>query len=180
MILEASVDLTQAIDVSSVFRDYAPFAWRFLRRLGVPAADVDDACQEVFVTVHRKLPEFQGRSSMRTWVFGICVRVAAAHRRRLRRRREVAATEAPEPAIDAGQEHEAHVREAIARLDRILEKVDDQKRAVFVLYEIEELSMPEVAQAVGCPLQTAYSRLHAARAEVETLCRRFEGTGRST
>jgi RNA polymerase sigma-70 factor (ECF subfamily) len=156
MILEASVDLTQAIDVSSVFRDYAPFAWRFLRRLGVPAADVDDACQEVFVTVHRKLPEFQGRSSMRTWVFGICVRVAAAHRRRLRRRREVAATEAPEPAIDAGQEHEAHVREAIARLDRILEK------------------------AVGCPLQTAYSRLHAARAEVETLCRRFEGTGRST
>jgi len=174
MTLEAPTDGPCALRVADVFHDQAPFAWRVLRRLGVAEADVDDVCQEVFMTVHRKLAEFEERSSVRTWVYGICVRVAADHRKRARRRREVAAADVREPAIDASQERSAALREACERLDCILDGIDDKKREVFVLYEIEELSMAEVALAVGCPLQTAYSRLHAARREVESMAHRLE------
>jgi RNA polymerase sigma-70 factor (ECF subfamily) len=151
---------------AAVFRELGPFAWRVLRRLGVPDADVDDVLQEVFVTVHRKLPGFEGRSSVRTWLYGICIRVASDYRQRTRTRRETAA-EMPELAVEPGQE--GHVAAAQARilLDRVLDGLDDAKRAVFVLHEIEELPMSEIATALECPLQTAYSRLHAARREVE-------------
>jgi len=174
MTLEAPMNGPCARRVADVFHDHAPFAWRVLRRLGVAEADVDDVCQDVFMTVHRKLAEFEERSSVRTWVYGICVRVAADHRKRTRRRREVAAAEVREPAIDAPQERSAALREACELLDCILDGIDDKKREVFVLYEIEELSMAEVALAVGCPLQTAYSRLHAARREVESMAQRLE------
>jgi RNA polymerase sigma-70 factor (ECF subfamily) len=137
-----------------------------LRRLGVSEMEADDVCQEVFMTVHRKLPEFQGRSSPRTWLYGICLRVASDHRKRLRSRRERLGSTPPDSAIEARQEDELALREARATLDRLLDQLDDDKRAVFVFYEIEELPMTEVASAVGCPLQTAYSRLNAARREV--------------
>ncbi len=75
--------------------------------------------------------------------------------------------------FDSNQEDDAALREARATLDRILDGLDDDKRAVFVLFEIEELPMTEVAMAVGCPLQTAYSRLHAARREVEAAMHRL-------
>ena len=64
-------------DLAEIFRQYAPFAWRALRRLGVPDADVEDVCQEVFVVVHRKLGDFEGRSSLKTWIYGICPRTAS-------------------------------------------------------------------------------------------------------
>jgi RNA polymerase sigma-70 factor (ECF subfamily) len=77
-----------------------------------------------------------------------------------------------ELAIEARQEEDVALHQARAELDRILDTLSDDKRAVFVLYEIEELPMAEVAAAVGCPLQTAYSRLHAARQEVEAIMMR--------
>jgi RNA polymerase sigma-70 factor (ECF subfamily) len=157
-----------ALTTEQVFEEHATFAWRVLCRLGVSDDDVDDVFQEVFVVVHRKLRDFAGRSSVRTWLYGICVRVAADHRRRRRVRREVAAAPLHDPAVAATQEDAAALRQACATLDRILDTLDDARRAVFVLYEIEELPMSEVAAAVGCPLQTAYSRLHAARREVES------------
>lgn len=167
----------QALRITDVFHEYAPFAWRVLRRLGVSEADANDVCQEVFITVHRRLSEFEARSSIRTWVFEICVRFAADYRKRMRRRREVAPGGLPEVTIDAGQERELSVREASGILDRILDGIDDEKREVFVLYEIEELSMTEVAESVGCPLQTAYSRLHAARREIEAAVQRLCAKG---
>ena len=153
--------------IAEVFREHAPFVWRALRRLGVPESDVDDVTQEVFVVVHRKLADFEGRSSLRTWIYGICARTASDYRRSGRVRREIVTDAPPEAAHDGGQHEALALRQARAQLDRILDTLDDDKRAVFVLYEIEELSMAEVAEALGCPLQTAYSRLHAARKLVE-------------
>ena len=164
---------------ASVFRDHAAFAWRALRRLGVPDSDVDDVCQEVFVVVHRKLAEFEGRSSVKTWLYGICVRSASDYRRRAPTRREVVTDSVPEAVVDETQ-HDALVKQQGLRvLDVLLDALDDDKRAVFVLYEIEQLGMAEVAEAVGCPLQTAYSRLHAARKIVEVGAKRMQKGERS-
>jgi RNA polymerase sigma-70 factor (ECF subfamily) len=156
-----------ALSTAQVFEEHVSFAWRVLRRLGIAEADADDVCQEVFVVVHRKLPHFAGESSVRTWVYGICLRVASDHKRLAHVRREVATDVPPEGSVDPVQEDTAALRQACARLDAILDTLDDTKRAVFVLYELEELTMADVALAIGCPLQTAYSRLHAARRAVE-------------
>jgi len=134
-----------------------------LRHLGIADADASDLCQEVFVTVHRKLPDFEGRSSLRTWLYGICIRVASEHRRRPYVRNERPVSEPPLALGSASvPEPDAALSERAA-VQRLLGALDDDKRAVVVLYEIEGFSMKEVAAIVNCPLQTAYSRLHAAR-----------------
>jgi len=160
-------------ELERIFREHGAFVWRALRRLGVSSADVDDACQEVFVVVHRRLADYEGRSTLRTWLYGIAVRVAAAQRRRSHVRHEIP-TEEPlaDAPSTADPEGAASDREALAMLDRALDALDDDKRAVFVLFEVEGLDMHEVAEALACPLQTAYSRLHAARKEVERSMRR--------
>jgi RNA polymerase sigma-70 factor (ECF subfamily) len=163
--------------IADVFREFAPFAWRALRRLGVDEADIEDVCQDVFLVAHRKIPSFEGRSSIRTWIYGICVRTASGYRKRRRTRATTTSAATPEASIAQKQDDEVAAREARAVLDRILDELDDDKRAVFVLYEIEELPMSEVASALGCPLPTAYSRLHAARREVEAAIARFLARG---
>ena len=168
------------LTTAAIFQAHGPFAWRVLRRLGVEERDADDVCQEVFVTVHRKLAEFEGRSSVRTWLYGICVRTASDYRKRRRGSREVPADTVEDPPVDARQEDHVAMRQARAALDGILDRLDDDKRAVFVLYEIEELSMAEIAAAVDCPLQTAYSRLHTARREVEASLKRLRAKGDAT
>ena len=147
----------------TVFDEHARYVLRTLRHLGVRDADVEDVAQEVFVTVHRKLPEFEGRSKLRTWLYAICLRVASDHRRRAYVVRERATDN---PPVDTGERSgdEADTSlESRAFVLQLLGELDDDKRAVLVLYEIEGLTMREVAEVVGCPLQTAYSRLHAAR-----------------
>lgn len=149
--------------VSEVFREYAAFVWRTVRYLGVREADVEDVSQEVFLVVHRKLGEFEGRSSLRTWLYGICLRVARDHQNRAHVRRETAVDELPVESQEAPQERTAIANQSRAQLVRILESLDPAKREVFVLYEIEGLTMNEIAEVTQCPLQTAYSRLNAAR-----------------
>ncbi len=150
-----------------IFDANAPYIWRTLRRLGVREADANDMCQEVFVVVHRRLGEFDGTSSIRTWIYGITTRVASQYRRRAERHPEELSDAVPEAAVAPGQESRADERMLLERLELALERLDEHKRAVFVLYELEELTMSEVAQALGCPLQTAYSRLHAARESIQ-------------
>jgi RNA polymerase sigma-70 factor (ECF subfamily) len=159
----------------AVFREHASSVWRALRRLGVREADVEDVAQEVFVVVHRRLPEFEGRSTLRTWLYGICVRAASDHRRRAHIRREQPSEGLAEERQSAPQLAELERAQARAWLDDALEGLDDDKRAVFVLYEIEELTMPEIAEALGCPLKTAYARLYAARDRVQAVFRRKAG-----
>jgi len=161
-----------------IFTEHAPLVWRALRRLGVADADVDDVCQQVFMTIDRRLEGFAGRSALSTWIYGICVHTASAHRRRHRRRREELMAAPPEVATDPPQVRELERRHAFAVVDEVLEALDEDKRAVFVLYEIEELAMKEVAEALGCPLQTAYARLYAARRQFEASMRRAELQGR--
>jgi RNA polymerase sigma-70 factor (ECF subfamily) len=161
-----------------VFQEHAPFVWRAVRRLGVQRADVEDVCQEVFMIVHRRLVTFEGRSTLRTWIYGICVRTVAEHRRRQRRRPEEV-SDAPEPSVPPGQIDQIKRRQAVALLDAILDEIDDDKRAVLVLYEIEGMTMGDVAVAVGCPVQTAYARLYAARRHFDAAVHRATVSGRT-
>ena len=104
---------------------------------------------------------------MRSWLYAICVRVSQRQRRRYARRRERASDELPEPEAAATQQSELEQREALALGQRLLAVLPEAQRAVFLLYEIEHMTMAEVAAIVGCPLQTAYARLHKARERVQ-------------
>lgn len=166
---------TAAPDLAAIFRAHHGFVWRVLPHLGVPAADRDDALQEVFVVVHRRLGEYREQDKLRAWLYAIAVRVAKQYRKRARRTREQL-LEAPPPA-PASQPCELLQNESIALAHRLLEALPPKQRAVFLLYEVEQLSMSEVALAVGCPLATAHARLRLARARVLGLVARAERRG---
>jgi RNA polymerase sigma-70 factor (ECF subfamily) len=154
-------------DFREVFQAHARFVWRSLLGLGVPENDVPDASQQVFLVLQGKLDQIDEGCAVSTFVYGICLRVASDFRRRAHVRREQLCAVPPErPTAAPSQESLVSSREALDRLRTALDAIDPAQREVFVLYEIEELGMAEVARAVGCPLQTAYSRLHAARKSV--------------
>jgi RNA polymerase sigma-70 factor (ECF subfamily) len=156
-----------AADFDELFRAQVQYVGRTLRYLGVDQAHLEDACQEVFVVVHRRLKEYKPGGLQRAWIRQICVGVARNRRRTLRRRREDASGEDPPGTVVApNQERDLELRHLRDRLLAILEELPVEQRDVFVLYEIEQLTMSEVAEALSCPLQTAYSRLNAARARV--------------
>jgi len=155
-----------------VVREHGSYLWRLLRRLGVREADVDDAWQETFIVVHRKLPEFEGRSALRTWLSAIAIRVVIDYRNRAHRRHEQATDEVPDRGQPATQDHAVLQKQRLALLDKLLRELKPEQREVLVLYEFGELPMSEVARAIGCPVQTAYSRLNAARRFLETSVRR--------
>jgi RNA polymerase sigma-70 factor (ECF subfamily) len=168
--LEAPLETTTpatGLDFAQLFRSYAPLVLRALRRLGVAERDLEDVAQDVFVTLHAKLGEIERPEAIRSYVYGIAVRHAADHRKRAHVRREHPGGDTlPEGRGSAPQLSEILATERRARLDRALATLENDKRVVLVLYEIEELPMREVAEAVGVPLQTAYSRLYAARKEL--------------
>lgn len=155
---------------AEIFRAHMPFLWRTSLALGVPAADAEDVCQEVMLVVNRRLPEFDGRS-LKSWLYGICLRVASDYRRSARVRRERATDQLPDEPLPATQPEELEARRAEARLRQALDSLDYDRREVFVLFEIEQLTLREIAEATGAPLQTVYSRLQAARAHVRAYCR---------
>lgn len=135
---------------------------RTLRYLGVAEADLMDAAQEVFLVVNRRHGEFEGRASLSTWIHEICVRVALSTRRRQRRRHEDVVAEPPDTTVDPDQDARIEEREQRNMLTDLLDSLDEGQREIIVLHEIERLPMREVAEVVGCPLQTAYSRRNAA------------------
>lgn len=153
------------LDFHDVFTASSAFVWRVLGRLGVARADVADVAQEVFLVVLRRLDDYDGRP-VQAWVYGICVRAAADYRKRAFRRYERSADALDETTTPPDQDRALEQRRARARLEQVLSRMDERKREVFVLYELEELKMTEIAQIIDCPLQTAYSRLHAARKDV--------------
>lgn len=167
-----------AADFDAVYREHFPFVWRNLRRLGVAESHVEDAAQEVWVVVHRRLREFEGRSSMRTWLFGITMRTASDHRRWRRRKDprdrsdevDAVASTAPSPESLTERAQGARV------LDALLDELPEERRVVFMLAELEQMSSPEIALAVGAPLNTVYSRLRVARAEFEAAAQRYRST----
>lgn len=150
---------------AAVYEAQVDFVWRVARRLGVPDSCLDDAVQDVFLVVHDRLPTFEGRSSLRTWIYGIVRRVARAHRPS---KRERPLDDAPESRSEDASAHERLERaEALRVLHGLLDALDDDRREVFVLAELEELPVPEVAEAIGINVNTAYARLRAARRDME-------------
>lgn len=161
---------------ADVYDRYFDFVWRIARRLGVRPGALDDVVQETFLVVLRRLAEPR-TSTLRTWIYGVTVHMVRNHRRSLRRKspHEVG-LRAPELDVLADVEHEGPERaaqkaEAARTLYRILHDLDDDKREVFVLVELEELPAAEVAEVVGVNVNTVYSRLRLARAEFEEAVR---------
>jgi RNA polymerase sigma-70 factor (ECF subfamily) len=154
-----------------VYAMHVGFVWRVLRTLGVPEAQIEDAVQDVFVVVHRRLAEWQGRAAITTWLFAIARRVAATHRRRASRRGaavELLSDELPCEGGSGGDPFaEISRAQAAATVLAILEDLDDDQRIVFALVELEQLSVPEVARMLELKLNTAYSRLRLARQAFE-------------
>jgi RNA polymerase sigma-70 factor (ECF subfamily) len=169
---------SSGLDVSAVHAEFADFVWSSLQRLGVRTADLDDMLQEVFVVVHRHQADFESGSPLRPWLFGICRRVAAAHRRRAHVRRERCDDALDRETVGGDGEHArspeeaASRQEARAELEAVLDEMDLDRRAVFVMFEIDELPCEEIAEAVGIPCGTVFSRLHAARKEFEKILAR--------
>lgn len=157
----------RALDFGEVFREHGSFVLRTIRRMGVPPSDVEDVAQNVFLVVHRHLGSYEGRGSVKAWLFGIVRRAVADHRRARRRRPEIPTEEPPLGSVEPQSEAALDRARERALLDRALSVLDDDKREVFVLFELEQMSMVDVAAAVGCPLQTAYSRLYAGRERVK-------------
>ncbi len=151
--------------LAEVYRAHFGFVWALLRRLGVHDEDLEDVAQDVFVVVHRRLPQFEGRASVRTWLYAIAVRVAANHRRKRRPGPDAGDSMTGRLAAPSSSNPEAHAvrSEAAQLLGRLLDRMEDKKRAVFVLAEIEGLSAPEIAEIVGTNPRTVHSRLRAAR-----------------
>ncbi len=147
--------------IEALFAAHADFVVRTLRHLGVPPSALDDATQDVFVTAFRRWHSFEGRASARTWLFGIARRIAARHRDRTQRATRRAGTLTPAQEARRGADPYAR-HDAAATVWSLLRQLDVDKRAVFVLSEIEGMTAPEVADALSIPLGTAYSRLRAA------------------
>jgi RNA polymerase sigma-70 factor (ECF subfamily) len=170
---EQRADVKHDAALSEIYAQHVHFVWRNLRRLGVQESSVEDAVQDVFLVVHRRLPEFQARSQLRTWLFGIVLRVAQSHRRSLRRRQahvvhaEPLEIDAVSPVDQDGPIELIARRQAGALLHRLLDAMDDAKRAIFVLVELEQMTVREAAEALGINFNTAYSRLRVARAAFE-------------
>lgn len=145
------------------------FVWRAAKRLGTPEASLDDVVQEIFMVAYRRRDEFEGRSSINTWLFGIVFNVVRAHRRELRAKHPHALlgerpADPDQLAHGADGPDEGVARREAARfLDRFLARLDDDRRDVFVLSELEQLSGPEIASVLDVPLNTVYSRLRLAR-----------------
>jgi RNA polymerase sigma-70 factor (ECF subfamily) len=165
------------LSFAEVFAAQGAYVLPLLGRLGVDAADVEDVAQEVFLAIHKNLPTFEGRSRIKTWVCGICLRKAAQYRRKRHRLREKVGDAIPERPTDEDPEQRLERRQDAALLRAALTQLPDKQREVFVLFEIEELSMADVAQAVGCPRFTAYTRLYAARQALRALIDPLSGGG---
>jgi RNA polymerase sigma-70 factor (ECF subfamily) len=156
-----------------IVREHSRYVLGLLRRLGVDPGDVEDVGQEVFLAIHAQLPAFEGRSSLKTWLCGICRHKAGDYRRKAQRRRSLLSGRPPEPLMCAEDPQDGLLRkEGAELLHQALVKLPEEQLEVFVLYEIEELAMKDVAATVGCPLDTAYTRHRVARQRVQAFFRR--------
>jgi RNA polymerase sigma-70 factor (ECF subfamily) len=165
-----------ALELDAVYREHFDFVYRMAVRLGGPSIDAEDAAQEVFLVVARKLDTFDGTSLVSTWLYGITQNVVRSMRRRYRirhlfEREEEEKADVPIESVDRAEVREAH-RIAYA----ILEKLAPKKREAFILAEFEGLSCEEIAKISGTRAETVWSRLHYARKEfAERLAKRQRG-----
>ena len=161
----------EVLELSSIYRRYGQFVWVSLQHLGIRPADLEDIAHEAFIVVQRRLHTFDGTGQMTTWLFGICMRLAANYRRRRRWNVESLLGERTDerPASSMLSDELLIRREEREFADRMLNKLDVGKRAVFVMFEVEGLSHAEISRLMNIPVGTVYSRLHAARSKLRKL-----------
>lgn len=167
----AVVTLEEGLTYEQIYESHFDFVWRNARRLGVSDVSIDDVVQDVFIVAHRKLPCFEARSSIRTWLFGILLKVAKDHRRSEKRRLtreqvsvEISSIDGERPDTPEGA---LSRKQAASLLLELLQTLDEDKRAIFVLVELEQMSVADVAEMLGLNANTAHARLRAARQAFE-------------
>ncbi len=159
-----NVPTAETLDAATLFRQHAQFVARFLARHGVMERDLDDLVQEVFLTAHRRGGFAPGAARPTTWLAEIAVRVASTARRTKRRRPEEPNDDVIAAAVGASNPaRTAEARQSLDRVQRALDQLEDDKRSVFVLFELEGEPCDAIAAGLGIPTGTVYSRLHAAR-----------------
>lgn len=158
----------------ALYDEHAPFVWRAVRRLGVLEASVADVVQEIFLVVHRRLPEFRERSSVRAWLYAIVVRVVRDYRRSMRRKSpaqlQAGGPSDPDALVDTGRPDphaSAERAQGLRLLYEVLGSLDEERREVFVLAELEQLTAPEIGEALGVNVNTVSWRLRTARQEFQ-------------
>jgi RNA polymerase sigma-70 factor (ECF subfamily) len=169
IVASPSGETAHGLEVRTIYREHTRFVWLSLQRLGIHPSDLDDVAQDVFMIVHRRLDTFDRRARVSTWLFGICMRVAANYRRRRRWTHEVLAggSEDERPSASAAADDILVRREQREIAERALNRLEVAKRATFVMFEIESLSCLEIAEVMNVPVGTVYSRLHSARRQLE-------------
>ena len=169
------------LDFDTVYESQVNFAWRAARRMGLGAADAEDVVQEAFVVVHRRLGEFEGRADIKAWVFKILLHLVRHHFRTRQRRPGDRAAEDPGLLHDLATEQDpaaAQAAEAVDALDHLLGQLDEDKREVLVLAEIEQMTLAQIAEVTGVNPNTVASRVRAARREFDKVLLRFQARER--
>lgn len=151
-----------------LYASYFRFVWRSLRRLGVAEASLDDASQEVFVAVHRHLHEYVPRGSHKAWLFAIARRVASDQRRTVRRKGGLAPLHDNTEASPGDGPHESAARNQASRVvHEFLAQLTIEQREVFILSELEQMTAPEIAEALALNQNTVYTRVRTARTALQ-------------
>lgn len=162
-------------DFASIYAAQKHFIWATLQRMGVPAADLEDVFQEVFVVAHRRLHTYRADAKLSAWLYGICRRSVAQHRRRASHRWEIAGRvdvdtafsegrpeTPPNVGVSSPEELLARAQQA-AELEELLQQLSFDQRVVLVMFEVEEQSCAQIAEQIGVPVGTVHSRLFKAR-----------------
>jgi RNA polymerase sigma-70 factor (ECF subfamily) len=154
----------------SIYRQYFDFVWSSVRRFGVSPAATDDVVQEVFIVIHSRLHTLQRPEALRSWIYGIVRRTVSGHHRSRRVKEASGAALAVEPdaqPLPRTPFDLVEQNDRVKLLFSLLEELDEPKREVFMMAELDELAVPEIAEILEIPLNTAYSRLRAARQAFE-------------
>jgi RNA polymerase sigma-70 factor (ECF subfamily) len=161
-----------------VYEQFFDFVWSSARHLGVDPGAMDDVVQEIFIVIYSRLHTLQRPEALRSWIYGVVRRTVSDHRRS-KRSRDVSGA-AAQSALESSQPTPAELAEKTADLELLgylLGQLDEPKREIFMLVELEEMTVPEVAELLEIPLNTAYSRLRAARQAFEAALARHEARG---
>ena len=158
-------------EFAALYDEHVDFVHRVALRLGIPAANAEDVVQDVFITAYKRHHSFEGRSSYRTWIYGITLFVVRRARRDAKRAGlhglVIHDTDAGE-AVTGAPRHQPDVSLDTANrwktLMRLLDGLDEERREIFVLVELEQVAVTEAADILEIPVNTAYSRLRLARA----------------
>lgn len=158
---------------SELFRRHASMVSALAYRMLGRTPDLEDVVQEVFIQVHRSLGDFRGQAKFSTWLHRIAVNVVLMHRRRARSRPVLASAEEGGEAPDSSWSPDKDLarQQRVEAFHRLLDKLSDKKREVFVLHELEGMAPAEIANAMRCPVLTVRTRLFYARKELAALMR---------